>query len=139
MSIELKMLLFTVALFFVQLIAQILAEIMQHGIGYAISPRDEWKNPTGIAGRIERSYFNLLETLGPFAALVLLVLYTGNANANTALGAQIYFWGRVLYVPAYVSGFPLVRTLIWTGSMAGLALILWEMLKLAFLVPAIAG
>ncbi len=132
MSIELKMLLFTVALFFVQLIAQVVAEILQNGLSYAVSARDEWKNPTGIAGRIERSYFNLLETLAPFAALVLVVLYTGNANANTALGAQIYFWGRVLYVPAYVSGLPFLRTIIWTVSTGGLALILWEMLKLAF-------
>lgn len=131
MSIELKMLLFTVALFFVQLILQVVAELMQHGLKYAIGSRDEWKNPTGIPGRIERSYFNLLETLAPFAALVLVVLYTGNSNANTALGAQIYFWGRVLYLPAYISGIPLVRTLVWTGSMAGLALIFWEMIKLA--------
>jgi uncharacterized MAPEG superfamily protein len=132
MSIELKMLLFTVALFFVQLIAQVVAELIQHGIGYAVSARDEWKNPTGIAGRIERAYYNLLETLGPFAALVLVVLYTGNANANTALGAQIYFWGRVLYLPAYMAGLPWLRTIIWTISTCGLALILWEMLKLAF-------
>lgn len=132
MAIELKMLLFTVALFLVQLLAQVLAEVMQHGIGYAASARDDWKNPTGIAGRIERAYFNLLETMPAFAALVLIVLYTGNANANTALGAQIYFWGRVLYVPAYISGIPYVRTLIWTVSTLGLFLILWEMLKLAF-------
>ncbi len=132
MSVELKMLLFTVALFFVQLIAQVVAEVMQHGLKYAVSPRDTWLNPTGTAGRIERSYFNLLETLGPFAALVLVVLYTGNANANTALGAQIYFWGRVLYFPAYIAGIPYLRTLIWTVSTFGLALILWEMLKLAF-------
>ena len=132
MSIELKMLLFTVALFFVQLIAQVVAEVMQHGLGYAMSSRDDWKNPTGIAGRIERAYFNLLESMPPFAALVLIVLYTGNANENTALGAQVYFWGRVLYVPAYVAGIPVVRTLIWTVSMLGMALIAWEMLKLAF-------
>lgn len=132
MSIELKMLLFTVALFFVQLVAQILAELIQHGIGYAVSPRDDWKNPTGVAGRIERSYFNLLETLAPFAALVIVVQFTGNANANTALGAQLYFWGRVLYFPTYIAGIPYLRTAIWTVSTAGIALILWEMLKLAF-------
>jgi uncharacterized MAPEG superfamily protein len=119
-------------LFFVQLIAQVVAEFFQHGIKYLASPRDTWLTPTGTAGRIERSYFNLLETLGPFAALVLVVLYTGNANANTALGAQLYFWGRVLYFPAYIAGIPYVRTLIWTVSTAGLALILWEMLRLAF-------
>lgn len=132
MSIELKMLLFTVALFFVQLIAQVIAELMQHGLKYAVSSRDNWLNPTGTAGRIERAYFNLLETLAPFAALVLVVLYTGNANENTALGAQVYFWGRVLYFPAYIAGIPYLRTIIWAISFLGLALILWEMLKLAF-------
>ena len=132
MSIELKMLLFTVALFFVQLIAQVVAEVIQHGLGYAMSARDDWKNPTGIAGRIERAYFNLLETMPAFAALVLIVLYTGNANENTALGAQIYFWGRVVYVPAYLAGIPVIRTLVWTVSMAGLLLMFWELIRLAF-------
>ena len=42
MSIELKMLLFTVGLFFVQLLAQVIAELIQHGLGYAISARDDW-------------------------------------------------------------------------------------------------
>ena len=132
MSIELKMLLFTVGLFFVQLIAQVVAEVIQHGLGYAVSARDDWKNPTGVAGRIERSYFNLLETMPAFAALVLIVLYTGNANETTALGAQLYFWGRVLYFPAYISGIPLVRTLIWAVSLVGLLMIFWEVVKLAF-------
>lgn len=131
MSIELKMLLFTVGLFFVQLVAQVVAEIMQHGLSYAVSARDDWKAPTGVVARIERSYFNLLETLPVFAALVLIVLYTGNANANTALGAQLFFWGRVLYFPLYVAGIPWVRTLIWTVSLVGLLLIFWEMAKLA--------
>ena len=132
MSIELKMLLFTVGLFFVQLVAQVVAEVLQHGMAYAVSARDEWKNPTGFASRIERAYFNLLETMPAFAALVLVVLYTGNANSNTALGAQLFFWGRVVYVPAYLSGIPYVRTLVWTVSMIGLLLIFWEMVKLAF-------
>jgi uncharacterized MAPEG superfamily protein len=132
MSIELKMLLFTVALFFVQLLAQVFAAFIQQGLGYLASARDEWQAPTGIPGRIERSYFNLLETMPAFAALVLAVLYTGNANETTALGAQIYFWGRVLYFPAYISGIPYIRTSIWIASAAGLVLILWEMLKLAF-------
>jgi uncharacterized MAPEG superfamily protein len=85
-----------------------------------------------MVSRIERAYFNLLETMPAFAALVLIVLYTGNANFNTALGAQIYFWGRVIYVPAYLAGIPYVRTLVWTVSMIGLLIIFWEVVKLAF-------
>ncbi len=130
MAIELQMLLFTVGLFLVQLVMQVVAEMLEHGIGYMLGSRDDWLNPTGIASRIERAYFNLLETMPAFAALVLVVLYTGNANDTTALGAQLYFWGRVAYVPAYIAGIPVIRTLIWAVSMAGLLMIFWEMVKL---------
>lgn len=128
MSVELTMLLYTVVLFFVQLFAQVGAEMIQQGAGYLLSARDEWQNPTGIAGRIERAYFNLLETMPPFAALVLIALYTGKVNEMTALGAQIYFWGRVVYFPLYISGIPVVRTLSWLVSVAGMLIILWQLL-----------
>ena len=81
---------------------------------------------------ISPAYLNLIETMPAFAALVLIVLYTGNASPTTALGAQIYFWGRVLYFPAYLAGIPFVRTIIWVVSTAGLVMILWDLLKLAF-------
>jgi len=128
MSVELTMLLYTVVLFFVQLVAQGAAETIQHGVGYALSARDDWQNPTGIAARIERAYFNLLETMPPFAALILIALYTGKVNEMTALGAQMYFWGRVAYFPAYVSGIPVIRTLIWLTSVIGMLIILWQLL-----------
>jgi uncharacterized MAPEG superfamily protein len=128
MSIELTMLLWVVILFLVQLVAQILAELMEHGIGYLMGPRDDWKSPTGIASRIERAYFNLLETLPVFASLILIALYTGKVNDMTALGSQIYFWGRLIYFPVYITGIPIVRTLVWIGSTGGLVLILWQLL-----------
>lgn len=128
MSIELTMLLWTVILFMVQLLAQVAAEGMEHGLGYLLSARDDWKNPTGVASRIERAYFNLLETMPAFAALVLIALFTGKANEMTALGAQMYFWGRVVYFPVYITGIPVVRTLVWAVSTAGLLLILWQLL-----------
>ena len=127
MSVELTMLLWVVILFVAQLLAQIIAEMMEHGIGYLFSARDEWKNPTGIAGRIERAYFNLLETMPAFAALILIALYTGKVNEMTALGSQIYFWGRLAYFPIYITGIPVLRTLVWITSTAGLVLILWQL------------
>jgi uncharacterized MAPEG superfamily protein len=128
MSVELTMLLWVVILFLVQLVAQVLAEMMEHGMGYLLGARDDWKTPTGIAGRIERSYFNLLETMPAFAALILIALYTGKVNEMTALGSQIYFWGRLVYFPVYISGIPVIRTLVWIASTAGLVLILWQLL-----------
>ena len=128
MSIELTMLLWVVILFLVQLVAQVLAEMMEHGIGYLLSARDEWKNPTGVASRVERAYFNLLETMPAFAALILIAITTGNTNEMTALGAQIYFWGRLAYFPIYITGIPVLRTLVWAASTGGLVLILWQLL-----------
>ncbi len=130
MSIELTMLLWVVVLFLVQLTAQVIAEMMEHGIGYLLSARDDWKSPTGIASRIERAYFNLLETMPAFAALVLIVIFTDGANSMTALGAQIYFWGRLAYFPFYITGIPVIRSLAWVASTGGLVLILWQLLIL---------
>lgn len=130
MSVELTMLLYVVVLFLAQLVAQVLAEMMEHGIGYLLSARDEWKSPTGVASRIERAYFNLLETMPAFAALVLIVIFTDGANPMTALGAQLYFWGRLAYFPIYITGIPVIRTLAWTVSTGGLVLILWQLLTL---------
>ena len=47
----------------------------------------------------------------------------------TLWGAQLYFWTRVLYVPLYAFGVPLVRSLAWNVATFGIILIL---LSLAF-------
>jgi len=128
MSVELTMLLYTVVLFFVQLLAHMGSGLVDFGVSHAGSARDEDPEPGVIGGRIERAYFNLLETMPPFAALVLIGLYTGKVNEMTALGAQIYFWGRVVYLPAYVAGIPFVRSIIWSISTVGMGMILWQLL-----------
>lgn len=131
MSMELKMLLYAGVVLVVQLILQVLAGIYQNGLGYALSPRDDATNDEGIAGRVERAYYNMLETFPVFAALVLMLEVSEGWTSLTALGAQLYFWGRVFYVPAYVAGIPVVRTLIWFVSLIGICLLIWELTRLA--------
>ena len=48
----------------------------------------------------------------------------GKSNATSALGAQLYFWARVAYVPLYAAGVPYLRTLVWTISLIGLVMVL---------------
>ena len=43
----------------------------------------------------------------------------------TALGAQVYLWARVAYVPIYAAGIPYLRTAVWAVSFWGL----WTVLK----------
>ncbi len=130
MSLELKMLIYASVLLIIQLVLQALAGVYQNGFGYALSPRDDLSNDAGIAGRIERAYYNMLETFPVFAALVLTVQATESWTTLTALGVQLYFWGRVFYVPAYVAGIPFVRTIIWFVATIGLCLLAWELTRL---------
>ena len=47
----------------------------------------------------------------------------------TALGAQLYFWARVVYVPLYLAGIPYLRSLAWAVSVAGVLMVLAPLLR----------
>jgi len=78
----------------------------------------------GVAGRLDRALKNFLETFPLFAAAVLADNALGRHNALTEWGAQLYFWGRVLYLPLYAAGIPLVRSLVWDVAAVGILLCL---------------
>lgn len=42
-------------------------------------------------------------------------------------GQDGVFWARVVYVPAFVSGVPGVRSLVWTIGHAGLGMMVWAL------------
>lgn len=55
---------------------------------------------------------------------MLVAHAAGQHNWMTVWGAQLYFWGRVLYVPLYASGVFLLRSLVWNVPTLGIVLIL---------------
>jgi uncharacterized MAPEG superfamily protein len=67
-----------------------------------------------VAGRLDRALSDFLETFPLFAAAVLIAHVTGRHDWMTIWGAQLYFWGRVAYVPLYAFSVTFVRTLAWT-------------------------
>ena len=77
-----------------------------------------------IGARLDRAYRNFLETFVFFAAAVLLAHALGKSTHNSALGAEIYLWARVLYVPAYAFGIPYLRTIIWVASLIGIMMVM---------------
>jgi uncharacterized MAPEG superfamily protein len=98
---------------------------MQRGLKWNAGPRDGVPAAlTGVAARVDRAWRNFLETFGFFAVAVIVVVISGRANAETALGAQLYFWARVAYVPVYAAGIPFLRTLVWAVSLWGVLKIL---------------
>lgn len=124
MATELCMLMWSVVLGLVQIAIAATGSVVQRGLGWAAGPRDgEPKALTGIAARLDRARGNFLETFPLFAVAVLLVLALQRHDGMTVLGAQLYFWARLAYVPAYAAGIPYLRTLIWAVSMVGIVLL----------------
>jgi uncharacterized MAPEG superfamily protein len=123
MSPDLKYLLFTIILAFVQVL--IAAATAQGAVGLPTlaGNREGLGELPGFSGRAKRSHLNMLESLPLFAALVLIAAVAGKANAMTATGAMLFFWARLVYAIVYLIGIPWLRTLVWFVSVIGMVLI----------------
>jgi len=127
MSIDLKMLVWSIALTFVQMLLAVMGATNQVGLPKLAGNREDLPVMESWAGRAERAHQNMLENLVLFAALVLTAHIAGRANATTALGAQIFFWARLAYAVIYVAGIPWLRTALWGVSVIGLLLIFGQL------------
>ena len=97
------------------------------GLTLAFGNRDNLPEATPLAGRAQRAAANSLENLVFFAALALVAQVAGATNERVLLGAQVFLWARVFYLPVYLIGIPFVRTGVWMVSIAGLGLMLMGM------------
>jgi uncharacterized MAPEG superfamily protein len=125
MTFELKMLAFSVILGFVQIVLASHAKSLQYGYRWTASARDQPQPPLGkVAGRLDRAAANFLETFPFFVAAVLIAHAAERHGALTFWGAHLYVWGRVAYLPLYLLGVPLVRSLAWNVAAGGIFLLL---------------
>jgi uncharacterized MAPEG superfamily protein len=123
MPIELKLLVWSVALTFAHCLVAVAGATLQVGLPTLAGNREGLPAMTGWAGRAERAHRNMLQSLVLFAALVLVAQATGKLDATTALGAQLFFWARLAYAVVYIIGVPWLRTLVWLASIIGLVMI----------------
>lgn len=124
MTPELTYLLWATILLIVHIIAQATFSDLSKGIGWALGPQDENRVQNAFAGRIQRALRNYLETLPAFVALALMLTITETANATSAFGAALWFWARVVFIPAYASGIPVIRSVVWFASIFGLVMMI---------------
>ena len=124
MTMELHILVYAALLALAQLILFAVPGAAQLGLGYTVGPRDDARDVTGIAGRLQRAYRNHLETLPLFAIAVVVLVIAGKTTPMTALAAQVYLAARILYIPAYVSGLPWLRSVIWAVAMLAIVVLL---------------
>jgi uncharacterized MAPEG superfamily protein len=124
-SIELQLLFWSVVLGLVQLVIATALATRDQGLAYNLSARDLPAPPvTVLTGRFGRAFGNFRETFVYFAVAVLLVSVLVKESELSAWGAHLYFWSRLVYVPVYAVGIPVLRTVVWTMSILGLVLVL---------------
>jgi uncharacterized MAPEG superfamily protein len=97
----------------------------QYGKAWNVGARDEQMPPLApLPARLLRAQHNLFETLPLFIGAVLGAVAAGRLGWKTEMGAHLYFWGRIVYLPLYAAGIPVVRTIVWTISLLGLLLVI---------------
>lgn len=125
MAVELQVLAWSIVLGLVYVVVAATLSTQQRGLAWNASNRDGEPKPlTGAAARADRASKNFLESFVFFAAAVLAVMLAQRANAHTALGVELYFWARLVYLPVYVIGIPYLRTLVWAVSVVGIVFVL---------------
>ena len=101
---------------------------LELGRDFNVSARDERRILNGtVARRADRALRNFLETYVAFVGLALALAVTDRAGGAGAIGAAVWFWARVAYLPLYLFGVPYVRTAVWLVSMIGLAAMLYRL------------
>jgi len=93
---------------------------LELGPGYTAGPRDRNRmdHLSPGAGRLYRALSNHFEALILFTLAVVVVTLGPGSTPFTAGCAWVYLAARVLYVPAYVSGIWLLRSVIWGAGFA---------------------
>ena len=125
MTTELTMLALSIVLGFIHILASGHATTRQYGTAWNMGARDAAMpalNP--LAGRLDRASQNFKETFPLFAAAVLIAHVAGRNGALTFWGAQLYFFGRLVYGPVYALGIPYLRSVVWGGATAGIVMVL---------------
>ena len=93
------------------------------GLLAAMGNRDKPEDCNGFPARTDRAAKNMLENMVLFTALALVATVGGVADPHVELGARIFYWARLAYIPIYMIGIPVARTGVWAISVIGMGMI----------------
>lgn len=111
--------LLVLALYLIQLILQ---EMSRFGFDLKeiLGNRDTLPKMSIVAARLDRAKNNMLEALPFFLGLSMLILVSDNDPNSAVAGATTFLIARIFYIPAYLSGAMLLRSIIWLVGILGL-------------------
>ena len=93
------------------------------GLMAALGNRDTADDCSGFPARTDRAAKNMLENMVLFTALALTASIGGVTDPHVELGARIFYWARLVYIPIYMIGIPVARTSVWAISCIGMGMI----------------
>ena len=131
MTPDLTWLAWTAALTAVLWIPYIVGQTLTTGLITADRYRDPTppEVPTWVK-RCDRAHLNAVESLGPFAVVVLVAHVAGAANEMTATWAAAFFFARLVHAAVYWMGIPFVRTLAFAVGLVATLAIFYEILTM---------
>ncbi|CAM3766435.1 MAPEG family protein [Roseateles saccharophilus] len=94
------------------------------GLMLAFGNRADLPEATPLAGRAQRTAANTLENFVLFAALALTAQLAGATGERVLLGAEVFLWARIAYIPVYLLGLPFLRTAVWAVGIVGLGMMI---------------
>ncbi|HUP67154.1 MAG TPA: MAPEG family protein [Sphingomicrobium sp.] len=129
MPVEIKILALGAVLLFIHIFVATRFKTAQYGRSWNVGARDEaLPEPNPVTGRLIRAQANFEETF-PIAIVALLgVVVAGRTSDATALGGWIWLGARVVYLPLYWAGIPVVRTIVWAVALVGLIMVIKPLL-----------
>lgn len=133
MPIELIILAWGCLLALVHIFAAVRAKTAQYGTAWNVGARDQsLPEPRPLVGRLARAQANYFETFPIVAIAILIDAQLGLFDRWTAIGAALWLGARIVYLPLYAAGVPVVRTMVFGISMVGVLMLLWPALGLPF-------
>lgn len=127
MTVELTMLLYSTLLLLVLIGIPAVESILKNGALVQAGSRDDMPEPTLFNKRATRLSNNMIENLALFAPLVLIANVAEISTGTTVLGAQIFFFARVIHAIIYLAGWPMIRPVFWMAGVVGTLMIAFSL------------
>jgi uncharacterized MAPEG superfamily protein len=119
-TLELQMIGAAVVLGILQLLLGSVAARTQQGYDWGMGPRDEPSPISGVPARLQRAFYNYMETFPMFVAAMLAAVLLGKTGTLTEVGGFVYLGGRIVFIPLYAAGVKRFRTIAWVVALGGL-------------------
>lgn len=125
MTLELHCLAWAIILGLAHIVIAGNARTKELGVKWNMGARDEkTQDLSPMTERLLRAQSNFFETFPLFASAVLIVAVSQTYSAYSYWGCLIYLLARIIYLPLYAFGIPVVRTIVWLISILGLLMVL---------------